>query len=89
MLMAVKCNGRAARALRIRCPGARSANDNVPQKLGVTFGTSGIVSSEVEWGKRYAISRSWTFGRRERKSKRVAGSSVQNRRLNARNELPK
>ena len=89
MLMVVKRKGSAARALRIRCPEARSANDNVPQKLGVTFGTSGMVSGVAGCGKRYAISKSWTFGRRERKLKSAAGSSVQNRRLNARNDLPK
>ena len=89
MLMVVKRNGRAVRALRIRCPEERSANDNVPQKLGVTLGTSGMVSGAAGWGKRYAIPKSSTLGRRERKLKRIAGSSVQNRRLNARNDLPK
>ena len=73
----------------MRCPELRSANDNVPRKLGVTPGTSGMVSSATGGGQRNAISKSSTFGRRERKSKRITGSNVQNRRLNARNELPK
>ena len=88
MLMEVKRNGSTARALRIRCPEARSANDNFPQKLGVTFGTSGMVLGVAGCGKRY-VSKSWTSGRRERKLKSAAGSSVQNHRLNVRNDLPK
>lgn len=76
-------------ALRIGCPESRSPNVNVPQKLGVASGTSGIVPGMLDHGKRYAISKSWTFGRREKRSKRVIGSNVQNRRLNARSDLPK
>ena len=35
------------------------------------------------------MSKSWTFGKSEKKLKRVAGSNVQDSRLNARNDLPK
>ena len=87
--MVVKRSGGAARARRRRWPEERSANDNVPPKSGVAFGTSWTVSGVAEWGKRYAISKSWTCGRTERKSKKVVGSNVQNRRLNLRNDLPK
>ena len=88
-LMVVKCSGRTARALRIRCSEFRSFNHNVPRKLGVTSGASGMVSGVPWWGMRYEIIKSWTFGRRERRSKRITGSSSQNRRFNKRNDWPK
>lgn len=87
--MVEKCRGKVARVLRIICPELRSANDNVPQKLGVTPGASGMVSGVTGGGWSCAISKSSTFGRRERKAKKTAGSNVQNRRLNVRNDLPK
>ena len=64
-------------------------NDNVPRKPGVASGMFGIVASVFRSRQGRTMSKSSTFGRRERKSKRIVRSSVQNCKLNVRNDLLK
>ena len=87
--MVEKCRGKVARALTMECPELRSDKEKVPRKLGVTVGTSGMISRVKGGEEGDAISRSSTFGRRERKSNKTAGVNEQNRKLNTRNDSRK